>query len=65
MTRKDYEMIASSVATAMRQWSGLTPERGDIENALSDLAHDLAGELKAANPNFQTHRFLKACGVKD
>ncbi|KQR67855.1 hypothetical protein [Rhizobium sp. Leaf341] len=63
MTRKDYVLISKAIKRAVDQWSGLTPERGDVEAALSDLASDLAGELAADNPRFEANRFLSACGL--
>lgn len=60
MTRKDFELIAKAIARAGASTS--TPIV--VQEALDDLARDLAGELKADNPRFDTARFLRACGVE-
>ena len=54
MTRKDYVMIAETLATAW--W--------DSEYVKAGVVHTLADTLEADNPRFDRARFLDACGVK-
>ena len=54
MTRKDYVMIAETLATA---WWG-------NEYVKSSVVHTLADTLEADNLRFDRARFLTACGVK-
>ena len=54
MTRKDYVIIAETLATAW--W--------DSEYVKSGVVHTLADALEADNPRFDRARFLTACGVK-
>jgi hypothetical protein len=68
MTRKDYELIASSIhRTVMvktsRQLVGNAKAREVAEDALRLVAIDLAATLGNRNPNFDRARFLKAAGV--
>lgn len=63
MTRKHYEMIAKAIARQRRAWIATSMKPHDVLLALDDLASDLAGELAADNPHFDTARFLKACGA--
>lgn len=57
MTRKDFELIAKAVHRCRHY-----DDPQEVSDRLDALASDLAGELAAANPNFDTARFLKACG---
>lgn len=57
MTRKDYELLAK---VFNRNTTDLS-ESQFIKFAR--LAEDLATELQAENPRFDTLRFLKACGL--
>ena len=72
MTRKDYEKIAQSMCRAMEQNKEVLKKARDsgwerdaemfaegFGTALGALAH----ALKSDNERFDTHRFLKACGV--
>ncbi|AMD58903.1 hypothetical protein V6R85_02545 [Agrobacterium sp. CCNWLW32] len=63
MTRKDYETIAAAIRRSRaKDREGIV--RVIAGNMLDDLAEDLAGELAADNPRFDTARFLKACGCE-
>lgn len=65
MTRKDYELIAAAFKRRMDVLAGF-PDRkicSLIQEDITLLAEDLAGELAATNPAFDIARFLKACGV--
>ena len=53
MTRKDYVMIADTIATS---WHASADSKADI-------AYKFADVLEADNPRFDRHRFLVACGV--
>lgn len=59
MTRKDYDRLA---AAFKRNRHFDDPQ--DVSDRLDALAADLAGELAAENPRFDTARFLKACGCE-
>jgi len=52
MTRKHFEAIAETIRNS---------NIGD--DATAQIAYDLANTLERFNPNFDKHRFLKACGV--
>jgi hypothetical protein len=58
MTRKDYQLIARSLARV----KGNTPTRAH-EIARIDVALALATDLANANPAFDRDIFLKACGA--
>ena len=53
MTRKDYVMIADTIATA---WHASADSK-------ADLAYKFADVLEEDNPRFDRARFLTACGV--
>jgi hypothetical protein len=53
MTRKDYVMIADTIATS---WHASADSK-------ADLAYKFADVLEADNPRFDRARFLTACGV--
>ena len=53
MTRKDYVMIADTIATS---WHASADSK-------ADLAYRFADALGADNPRFDRTRFLTACGV--
>jgi hypothetical protein len=70
MTRKDYVLIADTIAQFSRDLAndaGLTlSERGQAilsgERAgLQTIAHRLAEQLRQDNPRFDRHRFIEAC----
>lgn len=59
MTRKDYELIAK----VFRNLSDDFSNGGSDEVSLSLVASELAEQLSAMNPRFDSRRFLDACGV--
>lgn len=72
MTRKDYERIASIIATNRALVTIEPPTAGNaIDNAtltgyvvaLNDTALAMADMLAQDNPRFDRARFLKACGL--
>jgi hypothetical protein len=54
MTRKDFELIASTMKTAR--------EYADDRQAIDALSRDFADRLKATNKQFNRDKFLHACG---
>ena len=64
MTRKDYVIIAESIANAKE----LTQILGGIDEETRDrvislIAHKIASGLEMDNSRFDRDRFLTACGV--
>jgi hypothetical protein len=54
MTRKDYELIASTIKGAIAVHGG---------NATAyAIIHNLSISLRSTNPAFDRERFIKACG---
>lgn len=60
MTRKDYVMIAETLADLMADFNN----GGDDTISLTLVAVELAETLAKDNPRFDRDRFLTACGVK-
>ena len=60
MTRKDYVLIADTLANLMSDFNN----GGEDSVSLSLVAEELATALETDNPRFDRHRFLVACGVK-
>jgi hypothetical protein len=60
MTRKDYVLIADTLANLMQDFNNC----GDDSVSLSLVAEELADTLATDNPRFDRARFLTACGVK-
>jgi hypothetical protein len=59
MTRKDYVLIADTLANLMQDFNNC----GDDSVSLSLVAEELARALQADNDRFDSARFLTACGV--
>jgi hypothetical protein len=59
MTRKDYVLIADTLANLMADFNN----GGDDSVSLSLVAEELARALQADNDRFDSARFLTACGV--
>jgi hypothetical protein len=59
MTRKDYVLIADTLANLMSDFNN----GGEDFVSLSLVAQELADTLEADNPRFDRERFLTACGV--
>jgi hypothetical protein len=55
MTRKDFELIASTLKTFR--------EYADDRSAIDALSRDFADRLKATNQQFNRDKFLRACGA--
>lgn len=53
MTRKDYELIAETIATA---WHGSAELKADLVNRFADRLED-------ENPRFNREIFFRACGI--
>lgn len=60
MTRKDYVLIADTLANLMSDFNN----GGEDSVSLSLVAEELATALQADNARFDRARFLTACGVK-
>jgi hypothetical protein len=61
MTRKDYVLIANTLANLMKDFNN----GGDDTVSLALVSHELADVLASDNPRFDRIRFLAACGVKE
>lgn len=59
MTKKHFEKIAQTIKWELGKW----PEDSQAEDALTNIANELAAEFKGVNPRFDRGRFLAACGV--
>ena len=57
MTRKDFELIASTIRNMPSHAASLRTARESCARAFADA-------LGATNPRFDKARFLKACGVE-
>ena len=70
MTKKDYELIASTIAGRLdntRNLDKLGWGEGEIETGvavLEDAAMFLAYDLARANDKFNRSKFLQACGLE-
>jgi len=64
MTRKDFELIAGTIKRA-RFTPNVHPFQGIGDLDHERIAREFAQSLKHTNPNFDSARFLKACGVED
>jgi len=60
MTRKDYQLIASTIKNQFSYYEEMSPEY----KALNELAERFSYDLSKDNPRFDFVRFLEACGVK-
>lgn len=63
MTRKHFEALAALLKNAnlaVVNEDG-APQAADI--VVADLCHDMADYFKSENPNFDSDRFLTACGL--
>jgi len=56
MTRKDFELIAGTIANFPRIDYG-------ARCVIEEIAEELAGALATTNPAFNRAKFLTACGV--
>lgn len=61
MTRKDYELIAATIAS-LRDSGGAGREF--TTRTVDTTAHRFADALAAENGRFNRARFLRACGVE-
>jgi hypothetical protein len=60
MTKKDYELIASSLKKSFDEAQGNLNQEVTVEGLIIDLSDTLASK----NPRFNKEKFLKACGVE-
>ena len=61
MTKKDYELIAGTLADLMADFNN----GGDDSVSLSLVCGELSDTLAKENPRFNRSTFLKACGVSN
>lgn len=61
MTRKDYQLIANTLAAERAYHADLG--QAYAAETVESVAARLADELADDNPRFDRERFLKACGV--
>lgn len=61
MTRKDYVLIADTIANLREQQRDAGPFTNNP--SLLEVAEELAHALQGDNPRFDRDRFLVACGV--
>lgn len=67
MTKKDYLLLAGSVVRTVRitEWTEKNQVKKQAKlQAISLVAHDLAGNLYGENKKFDRDKFLEACGVE-
>lgn len=59
MTKKDFELIASSLKKSFEEAQGNLNQECTVEGLIIDLSDTLASK----NPRFDKQKFLKACGI--
>lgn len=63
MTRRDYELIASTIRSTFQTMVAPTQELGWRDREIKcAIVHDLAMALIETNPRFDASRFMAACG---
>ena len=66
MTKKDYELIATTIATRLSELeTNYTGTRNTAHNRITELeflAYDFSIAFKTSNPKFDSDKFVKACG---
>jgi hypothetical protein len=60
MTRKDFELIASTLS----RWKVKKDIYSPAYIMWSNLCRDFAEEMKISNSRFNVEKFLRACGVE-
>lgn len=66
MTKKDYTLIAQSLANLRAKYEQSGPILALVFNGIcNDHANAIADVLQSDNPRFDRSRFLEACGVLD
>jgi len=63
MTKKDYELIADTIANQLTSIPSVDPDIREI--VITRLANDLADAFAADNPRFTRDIFLSRCTVRD
>ena len=65
LTRQHFQFIADRIKEVKEdvECYGNPTKKAGARTALDALAADFAVELRNTNPNFDTDRFLEACGV--
>lgn len=66
MTKKDYTLIAQSLANLRAKYGQSEPSLALVFNGIcNDHANAIADMLQSDNPRFDRSMFLAACGVLD
>jgi hypothetical protein len=61
MTRKDFTLIAETIAARIERENGNTTKAAECRReAARDMAYAFAAKLRATNPRFDERRFLAA-----
>lgn len=65
MTKKDFELIASSLSYCKP--SKIAKPQGFDDRFITwkGIVYDMTLNLASKNPRFQSEKFLKACGVEE
>jgi hypothetical protein len=67
MSKKHFEALAKTIQARLDTVKNATHltgvEQSLTRNAIETIARDVANVCADANPRFDTHRFLKACGI--
>lgn len=64
MTRKDYKLIAETIAIAYKAHHSWHSDPAERQDAIRGLAIALAVNLQDENPRFDIRKFYEACGIK-
>lgn len=59
MTKRDFELVAETIATVMSDY----PLDSNMRWGMSVLARRLASSFETANPRFDHEKFFTACGL--
>ncbi len=63
MTKKDYELIAQAIKSAM-DYEQTFKDSNTGTRSIAGVAFNLADDLARENPRFNREIFLTKCGVK-
>ena len=58
MTKKDYKIVANSIAVVLNN------ERNEFSIIAKQIADELARQFAANNSRFNANKFYEACGIK-
>jgi len=65
LTKKDFKAVAENIATTIGD--GFDDSDYDLgwQDAIEDIAKQLADYFAAQNPRFDRERFMQVCGLGD